>query len=58
MKKKNGAPIKAVNTPIGNSAGERNVLAPRSAKIKKAAPKIAISGRFIFETRWVRPFTR
>jgi hypothetical protein len=51
MNKKNGAPIKAVNTPIGSSAGERINLAPRSATTRNAPPTNAITGIFSFETR-------
>jgi hypothetical protein len=43
-KQKNGAPIKAVMAPTGNSAGEITVLAIRSVKIKNKAPKIPLRG--------------
>src|SRR6266511_136778 len=44
-RRKKGAPTKAVMTPMGISAGERAVLAMRSARIRKAAPKMTERGR-------------
>ena len=44
---KNGAPMKAVITPIGNSAGATITLAKVSAEDKNAPPTIAESGIII-----------
>src|SRR5262249_47537199 len=41
---KNGAPRKAVTTPIGSSAGERTVRATTSARTRKPAPASSESG--------------
>ena len=44
---KNGAPTKAVTTPMGSSAGASTVRAIRSARTRKAAPPISESGSTI-----------
>ena len=42
--KKNGAPIKAVTMPIGNSAGAKIKRAAKSANSNKLAPANAEAG--------------
>ena len=51
---KNGAPKKAVITPMGSSAGAMTVRATRSARIRKAAPPTRLSGT---SSRWLGPAT-
>ena len=41
---KNGAPMKAVTTPIGTSAGADRVRPGMSARMRKAAPKVMVMG--------------
>jgi hypothetical protein len=41
---KNGAPMKAVTTPIGTSAGADWVRPGMSARMRKAAPKVMVMG--------------
>src|SRR5699024_11917723 len=43
-KQKKGAPMKAVMTPTGSSAGATSVRAPMSTKVRKVAPRTADSG--------------
>ena len=45
--RKKGAPIQAVTTPIGTSAGAWTVRAMRSVPIRKAAPPTMATGRMM-----------
>ena len=56
--KRNGAPTKAVMTPIGNSAGDSKVRAPRSARTKNAAPDKATVNNARLVARFVSPRTK
>ena len=52
IKKKKGAPTRAVSTPTGNSCGAMIVLDIVSAKTKNEAPLIAAAGK---SKRWSGP---
>jgi hypothetical protein len=56
--KRKGAPTNAVMTPMGSSAGDNKVRAPRSARTKKPAPASATVKSALFVARLVSPRTR